>query len=740
MLKFIDLNNGKIYDGSKPYIHWFGDGCSTNLIYNIPLCFISDKKDINININSDIFFLIDVSDVKPNEFINGFEYRNIQNMKSKSISSTGIQYNNYYIHYIYVGASSNVEAEYIDDINIDGVLYNLGFSAYSNNEILNINLSNKGISIPNQIQKAIYEYNVHEDKDDNILLNRKWKELLSNYWDVVACRGSYKSAINSIKWFEWGELIRIREMWKYNEFTNINKTILEDRELKSILLDKYKNTICRFAKSTYLALYVSMQQLTGEYDAEKNPILKEITTKWSKVDLMLKLSLLGSFYESYFLPIHVDLIHCTIEDIVFTDVFKIVNSVINNREDYIYDYMDIKSNINNDIFTLSNAQIQVSQDTNFGTQYERGNNYDDIILLGVQDEVTNVDNIKTFWTQNYNGIGVIVPVKLEIDINNDFIKYELLSTNINGYNWPVKVMNKLFHSNNGKINIDFNLLCNKIGSYEIRIQLITGSSRIYTTIIKFSVIDISNIYIKLCKIKHLQNIAVSDWFDKWANDYNINRFRGGDGVHYIPTYINKNGAGIALNNILIFKYTSNYESDLINFGEELTWVKDNYFITTKLMESDGKYALYTICVSKKFWYDPAEFLNDQINKYIYRNDYGFFPEFHALEEVKGKDISDIYIYDDDAMCLVPVFKGINDEILFEYGKNINTEWEFINASTGEIFKPNSSIKDPFISTYQKDKLLPAGFYNVLFKYKIGNEEKKLYLNSIFIKKDGLRTE
>lgn len=741
MLKFIDLNNGKIYDGSKPYIHWFGDGCSVNLIYNIPICFISDKSEIDVKLKSNIFFLLDLSDINADENINGFEYKDIQSLKTEKITSTGAQYGTYYIHYIYIGASASTEAEYIEDVNIDNVLYSIGFSAYSNNEILNINLSNKGISIPNQIQKAIYECNVHEDKDDNILLNRKWKELLSNYWDIVACKGSYKSVTDSVKWFEWGDLIKIREMWKYNEFENINKTILEDRELKSILLDKYKNTICRFSKSTYLALYVSMQQLTGLYDENKSPVLEEIVTKWSKVDLMLKLSLLGSFYESYFLPIHIDLIHCTIEDIVFADAFKIINGAINNREDYIYDYMNIKSNINNDIFTLKNTQIQVSQDTNFGTQYTEGKDYDDIVVIGVQDEVKNVDNIKTFFTQNYNGIGVIIPVKLEIDIDNDFIKYELLSTNINGLDWPVRIMNKLFHSDNGKINVNFNLLCNKTGSYEIRIQLITGSSRIYTTLIKFKVVNISNIYLKICKIKHLQNISISDWFDNWANDYNIGRFDNkNDNMHYIPSYINKEGDGIALNNVLIFKHISNYKSDLINFGEELTWVKNNYFITTKLVENDDKFILYTICVSKKFWYDPSEYINDQIIKYIYRNDYGFFPEFHALEEVKGKKITDMYIYDDDAICLVPVFKGKDNEVFFEYGNNVEVEWEFINASTCESFKPDSSIKDPFLSTYQKDKLLPAGFYNVLFKYKIEGEERQLYMNSIFIKKDGLKNK
>ena len=32
MVKFVDLEKGFIYDGHKPYIFWFNDGLSTDLI------------------------------------------------------------------------------------------------------------------------------------------------------------------------------------------------------------------------------------------------------------------------------------------------------------------------------------------------------------------------------------------------------------------------------------------------------------------------------------------------------------------------------------------------------------------------------------------------------------------------------------------------------------------------------------------------------------------------------------
>ena len=69
----------------------------------------------------------------------------------------------------------------------------VAIDAYGEDESLYINLSNNGLEIPYTIQKAIYESNVHEDNPDIILVNRKSKALLSNYWDILANKGSYKS-------------------------------------------------------------------------------------------------------------------------------------------------------------------------------------------------------------------------------------------------------------------------------------------------------------------------------------------------------------------------------------------------------------------------------------------------------------------------------------------------------------------------------------------------------------------
>ena len=52
MVKFVDLEKGFIYDGHKPYIFWFNDGLSTDLIYTKSIGVFSDKLMINISLPS----------------------------------------------------------------------------------------------------------------------------------------------------------------------------------------------------------------------------------------------------------------------------------------------------------------------------------------------------------------------------------------------------------------------------------------------------------------------------------------------------------------------------------------------------------------------------------------------------------------------------------------------------------------------------------------------------------------
>ena len=106
----------------------------------------------------------------------------------------------------------------------------------------------------------------------------------------------------------------------------------------------------------------------------------------------------------------------------------------------------------------------------------------------------------------------------------------------------------------------------------------------------------------------------------------------------------------------------------------------------------------------------------------------FIPDFHTLEKFGGSKLEDYTIYDDDALCIMPIIK---------HGKKIQEMmWEFVNVS--DLKKTSIKIADtaqPFIANYTK-KLLDPGYYNVIFRYRLAGEDQinEIRLDSAFIKR------
>ena len=199
-----------------------------------------------------------------------------------------------------------------------------------------------------------------------------------NYMDIVANKGSYASVINSLKWFEWGDLVRLEEVWEMKEG---HKTWYRLEDINTTLSTYLDN----MSKTTYIGVYFALHQLS-EHNGEMiyrdtngvypwsqqntlysdqvmtnndvsytitgdtpilqttripvdlgtiegieiyNEVIPEVENTialWNNIDLCLKMTLLGSFYSTFFLPIHMDLLHSTIESTVFTNVQKILHA------------------------------------------------------------------------------------------------------------------------------------------------------------------------------------------------------------------------------------------------------------------------------------------------------------------------------------------------------------------------------------------------------------------------------
>ena len=419
MIEFVDLKTGKLFHvgPNDPYTFWFDEGQSINLNYVKPICFISDQSIVHISCNSPVFSLLKQLDESFPEWwehnqtvINAKAYADLTELKIRPndiYQLNGYRWRNntmpsghyLWVYIVYVLASSKDAGQIRDKFKIEDVEYEVGADFYTPNEILKSNLENFDVSIPESIQKAIFDVDVHEESNDNITLNRKYKELLMNYWDIVANKGSYKSLINSLAWFEWGELVRIEEVWKRH---GRNMEDYFHTELNRPLDPEFISQLKHNAKTTYIGLYMALSKFTynwkgkmeyrdnvsgmgplnstsrssinepTQYDvdsmnqlgfepaeatpmnfgdsdwlpgtiqgqssnpqgndrdvvvyAEHIPNLQLVSAKWGLLELCLKMTLLGNFYSTYFMPIHMDLIHSTVEAWVFGYTQKLLNT------------------------------------------------------------------------------------------------------------------------------------------------------------------------------------------------------------------------------------------------------------------------------------------------------------------------------------------------------------------------------------------------------------------------------
>lgn len=745
MIKFVDLDTGNVFEGLSPYTFWFDNDMGTGMIHTKTICFISTNSTETITINNnEIFKIINPQNINNDNkvIINSFEYYNIENLinEDNSITLNGHLYNGYYVYFLYIIAKATTPGSYQEFFYIDNPdkPYTIGAEFYSENESLYINLSNLGVEIPEAIQKAFYTSNVHEDKRDNILLNRKFKELLSNYWDVIANRGSYKSLINSLKWFEYGDLVSLKEIWSHTE--NDITTYFE-QDIHTTMKEKYHDHMINTSKTTYMALNLALERdAVGKYDEYKNPLLEKIISDVTIEDLSLKMSMLGNFYETYFMPIHTDLIRSTIENVVYTTPIKLASASYEDRSDHYYNIHDFECNIkNNSTYKLGIVKCYVYPDlTLFGVNYSPAkHDYINCIKpMGVQRELFHGpvsggnmpnDDIKTFLYQLYNDVGSIIDFSVKLPLNdNDKIKRE--SLRIIARNGKSVIMDEYIvdHKIIADNHINFSILCALEGDYDVILQFDSVMGEVYTKKINFNIVDTGCSGLRIYKIKN-DGITSHDHFPKTTslNDYMIGFYFNTDSANKFKQYIPVNMArttdedydGVKLNHMIILQpgYAPN---DYITANY-------NYKILTK---SDGD---YHICISKQFGFKPD--LDKFITNSIYKQDNIFIEDYHKFEELgfdrgfKKEDIKYYTVTDNDALCIIPDIP---------HGRYINKyTWEFINLSDPKSGPIKLNSKEPFISDVKKSLLSP-GYYSILFRYSFAgnNEINEIHWDSAFLKK------
>ena len=602
MIRFVDLENHNVFNGSKPYVFWMDEEQSVNLIYIKRICVLSDQESLRVYLpHNDVFQFINMQNVDQyaDVTVNDFDYKDLSKLYTYDYESVGVPYDGYFLHMIYIAGQSTSIGELHEDFTLgnESVGYEkfeIGADFYAENEELKINLANFGVEIPESIQNAIYDVNIHEEANDNITLNRKYKELLLQYWDIVANRGSYKSLLNSLSWFEYGNIVQLNEIWKHSE---LSKTAFSRGKLNTELTKTIKSTLSDFAKTTYIGLYAAMEKFVTDEEevqhdhhmsskgflGEETPLLEALAMKWTREEMSLKMYLLGCFYEAYFMPIHLDLLHSTIEDIVFTNTIKVLSANNLSRFDYVSNFDSFDCNIKDeDVFQLGDVHVQAGDmlkhhyhvdSMNSSDDYDDAyktpmvnvieessqdnsddlSDYDSYPIFGVENEYNGVmqkegeseskvivnDRLKTFMINYYDGVGVVVPIHciMNGDIN-DFINKEVIR--IINYtedeqgkkitNEKTLIKHEMYKCIDGKIEVDFRLLLTEEGDTILNFGFYTAGGRTYVRSIHIRVLSDTLCKIHLYRVKANPKLELTDdFFNKnvidGTNDYRDHMIR-----------------------------------------------------------------------------------------------------------------------------------------------------------------------------------------------------------------------
>lgn len=563
MIRFIDVNTGNVYNGSRSYIHWFEGKQSVGLNYDKQIVFLTNSKCVCIKMNSEVFSLVNedmlqyyfTEDGKPTQqtFFDK-KYFDLDVLKTKHISKTGNSENyrdGYYLYCFNIIAQGKYVGEVRDSFFINGEEFTIGADFYDENEILGINLSNFGLDLSNEVQRAIYEKDINEQKPDYVLLNRKLKELLNEYINILANKGSYKSLINSLKWFEYGDLTKIYEYWKHTE---PNRDYLSKRELTQYISQNTQNIINSQIKTTFVGISCALDKIAksdgkivyensiDESDVntntislinEPNPKLESVGMMWSKNAMSLKMTLLHNFFATYFLPIHLDLIHTTLENIIYTNTIKINSAPLLERFDNLDKINTFKCDLK-DVYYLDNVETYTNLNTPFGYIHNSNLNEEDaeLDIIGVDLEFFDYsgsadenDVFKAYMLQFYKGIGAVIPfncildIKDELIVGGDIIIYKDGELILSRSTTNIRSTRTL--DIEGKTYVDFNILLKEIGQYKIQLQfrLAGGENLIKTFDLR---VDEENYpSLKLYKIVPKNNIK---------NELNINEWIGTNGV------------------------------------------------------------------------------------------------------------------------------------------------------------------------------------------------------------------
>lgn len=647
MIRFIDIQTGNTYCGVSPFVHYFDGQQSTNLYYVKQICFASRCQSCKVTIpENNVFKLANLTSttnesrqINANkENINGFDYvdKNSKFLRNKteevSLLTSELKLQGYnskygYLYMLYIIGSSDSAGEFHENITIvesNKESYNIEIAAdfTAGDEALINGIHNYGAEIPERIQQAIYESDLREDATDNILINRKWKELLINFIDILNNKGNYKSLENSLNWFEYGDKIKLAEYWHKDE-AGYEKLLR--RELTKIADEEIIDMISYLWKTTYISIMMPLNKWvksdwewteyetkepkdTPIYDKDGNvisymhpayldrkinnaketydrevmigggrmdfgiedwpipgsapsvsfdtynganiwrdedinrhaiiaepiPELYKISFMWTRDMLMLKMALVNLYFEKYFLPIHIDSLFGSVEELIYTNTIKITYDKYIQIDTKVESNATIYSNVKSgNTYYMKDCDVCVTNSTPFGEvllKYDTDESDEQYqAILGIDYskdiELKEIDANSYY----YNGPGCVIPFSCALSLPDDDLKVYLgeISISYKKDGKIIRTKRAIWNINNDSTSVSydgntchigFKIILFEPGDIQVSLKFDTNSYHTFIKEYDLHISDTTNIYIDLYKVKRISYDSMLAQLNREAMD------------------------------------------------------------------------------------------------------------------------------------------------------------------------------------------------------------------------------
>ena len=664
------------------------------------------------------------------------------------ISGTNI---NYFMIPIYPIAMSKEAGTWISNLMIhihnnsnetdEWCYVSVGGEFINEYEELIINGKNMGISLPKDILKAIYSESLYNDEYNETLFNEKMKEYMLNYMNIKGELGNFKSAIDSLKWFGYGDNITISKLLKTdNEFKeqfildyfNISYDILESFKLFKasalmtimIMLNKEKDELYPFDNSEIKTLYggflgenkPKMLSLIDNYEKIKIgnhdiPIDDDSEKYWywkpyfdfSFNELGVKLVCLAYYYKKYFLPIHLNIHNASLGYRVFINDIKFTNTV-----GYSITYPSIMLNDKNEVRFTGNGIHYFTKQIHFIDEYfnefkmssELLDNYlntESLDLYKIDDTCVNIP-IEFINNELNNGYYNCV-LLLKKKANNETIfesHFSFLQSDENKYKnfiiYPKK-LNINIISDGEDIRRETRFIQYWIDNDFIIYLLVNNKWYEYDFKLKIHnpLLDFGTLKYRYYYNDH--NYLIGKILnDKISNNHNI-IMCGANDVHNI------NNITINNNDFNLFKKFTKYELNNLPNGYIAGIIDNNLFNDNEYYlqwnNNDENNIFYVI-----YKFDEYTELNIDNATIFHKHDYVIFKNLNYNDNISNKSLIIYPELWDEPKLVINQLEVINQFIWDKLNLDYNTSYiESFNLENEEyiyqFFKQNYNILSPF---------------------------------------------